>query len=176
MNLDYFIVRFSCNGGVFENLLRNVRAEQARWKPTPDKWSMLEVINHLYDEEREDFRQRLEIALRDHIQPWPPIDPRGWVTARGYNDREINASLNNFLAERKKSIVWLNELADPPRANSNEGPNGVLRAGDLLAAWLAHDFLHIRQLTRLHWQYVGAISDPYQTTYAGPWKESEPPA
>ena len=173
MNLDYFIERFSNNRGVFESLLRAVSVDQARWKPSHDKWSMLEVINHLYDEEREDFRQRLELTLADPAQAWPPIDPRGWVVKRRYNERELETSLNNFLAEREKSLSWLQQLPSPNWESSNEGPNGRLAAGDLLASWLAHDFLHIRQLTRLHWQYVGASAQPYQTTYAGPWKESE---
>lgn len=172
MNLHYFIDRLSKNRGVFERLLSGVRLEQARWKPSPDKWSMLEVINHLYDEEREDFRQRIEIVLADPNQAWPRIDPRTWVTTRGYNERELDTSLKNFLAEREKSLAWLEQLSAPNWQNSNEGPNGLLTAGDLLASWLAHDFLHIRQLARLHWQYVGAIADPYQTTYGGPWKES----
>jgi hypothetical protein len=175
MNLDYFVERFADNCGVFESLLKNVSVEQASWKPAPDKWSMLEVVNHLYDEEREDFRQRLEIVLRDPKEQWPPIDPRGWVTTRRYNERELKSSLGSFLEERKKSLVWLRGLSDMHWENSNEGPNGLLRAGDLLAAWLAHDFLHIRQLTRLHWQYVGLIADPYKTAYGGPWKETDPP-
>lgn len=173
MNIDYFIDRFSKNRGVFESLVRDVSVDQARWKPSPDKWSMLEVVNHLYDEEREDFRQRLELVLADPLQRWPPIDPRGWVIARAYNERELDASLNNFFAEREKSLAWLRQLSEPNWQNSNEGPNGILTAGDLLASWLAHDFLHIRQLTRLHWQYVGAIANPYKTNYAGPWKEPE---
>lgn len=172
MNLEYFIDRFSKNRGVFESLIQGVSLEQVRWKPSPDKWSMLEVVNHLYDEEREDFRQRVELVLADPAQPWPPIDPRGWVNTRGYNEREPDASLNNFLAEREKSLTWLGTLSEPNWQNSNEGPNGTLTAGDLLASWLAHDFLHIRQLARLHWQYVGAIAEPYQTAYGGPWKES----
>ena len=45
-------------------------------------------------------------------------------------------------------------------------------AGDLLASWLAHDLLHVRQLARLHWQYLTAAAKPFQTDYAGPWKES----
>jgi len=94
------------------------------------------------------------------------------VNSRGYNERELDASLNNFLAEREKSLAWLRQLSQPNWQNCNEGPNGKLTAGDLLASWLAHDFLHIRQLARLHWQYVGAIADPYQITYGGPWKES----
>ena len=172
MKLDYFIERFSKNRNVFEALVRGMSLEQARWKPTPDKWSTLEVVNHLYDEEREDFRQRVKLVLADPAQPWPPIDPRGWVNSRGYNERELDASLNNFLAEREKSLAWLRQLSQPNWQSCNEGPNGKLTAGDLLASWLAHDFLHIRQLARLHWQYIGAIADPYQTTYGGPWKES----
>ena len=172
MNLGHFMDRLSKNRGAFEGLVRGVSLEQAKWKPAPDKWSILEVVNHLFDEEREDFRQRLELTLVDPAQPWPPIDPRGWVTARGYSERNLETSLSNFLAERQKSLDWLSKLSEPNWQNSNEGPNGILAAGDLLASWLAHDFLHIRQLSRLHWQYVAAIADPYQTTYAGPWRES----
>src|SRR5882762_9181560 len=102
MNLDYFINRLSQNREVFENLLRYVTAEQAAWKPSPDKWSMLEVINHLYDEEREDFRQRLELTLRDPDAEWPRIDPRDWVVTRKYSERELGPSLDGFLMERDK--------------------------------------------------------------------------
>jgi ABC-type polysaccharide transport system permease subunit len=44
MNPDYFIDRFSKNRGVFESLLRGLSLEQIKWKPSPDRWSMLEVI------------------------------------------------------------------------------------------------------------------------------------
>jgi hypothetical protein len=172
MNLSYFVDRLSKNRGAFEALVRGISVEQARWKPAPDKWSILEVVNHLFDEEREDFRQRLELVLADPTQAWPPIDPPGWVTARGYAERDLETSLDNFLAERQKSLDWLSELSEPNWNNSRDGSNGILSAGDLLASWLAHDFLHLRQLSRLHWQFVGAISEPFQTTYAGPWKES----
>ena len=172
MHFDYFIDRLAKNRGVFDSLVRGISLEQARWKPSPDMWSMLEVINHLYDEEREDFRQRLELVLDDPNKAWPRIDPRNWVITRAYNEKDLNTSLNNFFTEREKSLVWLKRLSAPNWENENEGPNGLLSAGDLLASWLAHDFLHIRQLARLHWQYVGMIAEPYQTTYGGPWKES----
>ena len=67
---------------MFAGLVSGLSLEQARWKPSLDKWSILEVVNHLYDEEREDFRQRLSLVLADPMQPWPPIDPRTWVTSR----------------------------------------------------------------------------------------------
>jgi hypothetical protein len=175
MQIDYFIDRLAKNRGVFDSLVRGISLEQARWKPSPDKWSMLEVINHLHDEEREDFRQRIELVLDDPSKGWPPIDPldpRNWVITRAYNQNDLDISLDNFFSEREKSLIWLKRLSAPNWENHNEGPNGLLSAGDLLASWLTHDFLHIRQLARLHWQYVGNIADPYQTTYVGPWKES----
>lgn len=172
MNLDYVIDRMGANARVFESLTKDIDAEQARWKPAPEKWSILEVVNHLYDEEREDFRRRLELVLTDPALDWPPIAPQEWVTTRAYAERDFSESLNNFLTERQKSLVWLKSLTSPNLESRHEREAGSLSAGDLLASWLAHDFLHIRQLTRLHWQYLTAIAIPFQTEYAGPWKES----
>jgi len=172
MDLDFVVARMSDNRRVFEGLVRDVGNEQARWKPSPAKWSILEVINHLYDEEREDFRQRLEIVLADPTQPLPPIRPQEWVIERAYNVRDLQVSIDGFLGEREQSLLWLRSLPAPNWHHRHERAGGSLSAGDLLASWLAHDFLHLRQLARLHWQYVGAISVPYDITYAGPWKES----
>jgi hypothetical protein len=63
MNLVYIVDRMRANAAVFESLAKGTDVEQSSWKPAPDKWSILEVVNHLYDEEREDFRQRLELVL-----------------------------------------------------------------------------------------------------------------
>jgi len=107
MDLEYFIERLSTNREVFQGLVKGTSLKQGRWKPTPDKWSILEVINHLYDEEREDFRQRLNLVLANPEQAWPRIDPQDWVTSRGYNERDLESSISNFLTERQKSLFWL---------------------------------------------------------------------
>ncbi len=172
MDLNYVIERLAANAGIFEGLTKAINTELALWKPAPDKWSILEVVNHLYDEEREDFRQRLELVLRDAALVWPPIAPQEWVTTRAYSERDLTESLSNFLSERQKSLAWLRSLRSPNLESHHEREAGSLRAGDLLASWLAHDFLHIRQITRLHWQYLTANANPFQTEYAGSWQES----
>ncbi len=53
--------------GMVTALLEGVSAEEARFQPTPETWSILEALCCLYDEEREDFRQRLDILLRRPI-------------------------------------------------------------------------------------------------------------
>lgn len=154
---------------VIAGLVRDVAEPQARWKPDAQSWSILEVINHLYDEEKEDFRIRLDFVLHRPNQPWPKTDPPGWVLARHYNDRELKESLDNFLAERRASLQWLQALSDPDWGAVYEAPFGPIRAGDIFAAWAAHDLLHLRQLVELHFAYTQQLVQPYQVDYAGPW-------
>jgi hypothetical protein len=160
--------RLEANGQVFGALVRGVPEEQARWKPAPDQWSILEVVNHLADEEVDDFRRRIVLTLRNPEAPWPPIDPPRWAIERAYNERQLGESIERFLSERERSLVWLRELAAPNWDRSYQHPKaGELRAGDLLAAWLDHDLIHIRQITRLHHQWLVLRADPYRTEYAG---------
>jgi hypothetical protein len=158
------------NAKRISSLVQGVSIEQARWRPDPDSWSLLEVVNHLGDEERKDFRVRLDIILYHPQQEWPPIDPGGWVTARKYNQRELGASLDEFLQARQQSLVWLRGLSAPRWETAYEAPLGEITAGDMFAAWVAHDLLHIRQLVELHWAFTaGVLVSPYRTIYAGAW-------
>jgi hypothetical protein len=153
---------------VIRGLAANLSEEQAHWRPAPGKWSIVEVINHLYDEEMSDFRLRLHILLKRPKDPWPPMDPEAWCRDRRYNERRLFESLETFTVERNKSIEWLGELTDVDwdlcRDHSRLGP---LHAGDLLAAWVAHDYLHIAQMARLHTAYIDKIAEPYSAKYAG---------
>ncbi|MFN2206298.1 MAG: DinB family protein, partial [Candidatus Promineifilaceae bacterium] len=127
-------------------LAQGVDDEQARWRPDADSWSILEVICHLLDEERKDFRVRLDITLHKPDETWPGIDPAGWVTEHNYNEQVLAASLQAFQEEREASLAWLKRLEAPDWEASYEAPWGTMRAGDLLASWVAHDLLHMRQL------------------------------
>lgn len=168
-NLDYFVTRLANNADTIASLGYSVTPEQARWKPNPQDWSILEVINHLYDEEREDFRQRVDYLLHRSV-PFPAIDPQGWVLARQYNQRDWTASLDNFLGERRQSLYWLRNLANPNwHELYDRPPLGSVSAGDMLADWLAHDLLHLRQLIELHWAYLAQQARLIALDYAGGW-------
>ena len=133
-------------------------------------------MNHLADEEAEDFRRRLELTLARKGEAWPPIDPQGWVESRDYRTRALGPSLDRFAAERERSVRWLRVLGDADLDASHAHPTlGTMRARDLLASWLAHDLIHIRQLTRLHYRWLerGAAAalgtPPTRLDYAGPF-------
>lgn len=171
MDLNLCITRLSNNRDVIAALLKGVSAEQARWKATPDKWSLLEIINHLFDEERDDFRTRLRLTLFEPGQTWPAIDPQGWVISREYGNRDFELSIKNFLNERDVSLGWLTDLKEKELdwQAKYDHPQGILKAGDLISSWVAHDLLHIRQITRLHWEYLNQQFQPFSSDYAGNW-------
>ena len=155
---------------VYRALLADLPQDLAALRPSAEEWSILEIACHLLDEEREDFRARLSITLEAPDTAWPPIDPEGWVAARGYGQRALSDVLANLLEERAASIAWLRSLEAPDWERSHEHhPVGRLRAGDLLASWVAHDALHLRQLGKRLYQSVERDAAPYSPLYAGPW-------
>lgn len=169
MDLEYFITELACNAETIRSLVQSVSVERARWKPGPEQWSILEVINHLHDEEVEDFWAHLDLILHRPLERWPSIDPEDWVTQRQYNQREAGRSLDAFLAARRASLVWLQGLDRPDWDAAYAAPFGPLTAGDLLVSWAAHDLLHLRQIVELHYAYIASVTAPYRVAYAGAW-------
>jgi len=94
-------------------LLSGVAPEAARLKPSAESWSILEVVCHLYDEEREDFREHLDFILHRQKEEWHTIDTVGWVTQRKYNEQNFAEMQENFFIERKRSFAWLSGLLNP---------------------------------------------------------------
>lgn len=171
MDLQSVLSEMKNNARAIRALVEGCSDHQARWKPDTGSWSVLEVVNHLLDEEREDFRARIDVILHHHGEDWSPIDPERWVTERGYNQREVEASLRGFLAAREGSLDWLRNLRAPRWEQGCEAPFGWIRAGDVLASWAAHDLLHVRQLVELKWAYLVRDVEPYSVRYAGVWQE-----
>lgn len=170
MNHQQIIARLGVHRDVFKFLFLDLTEEQARWKPAADKWSLLEVMHHLYDEEREDFRKRLSLVLRDPDEPWPAIDPVGWVRQRHYNAKNVNETVNNFSRERLESIQWLHALTSPDWQATHHHPKiGPMSAELLLANWLVHDLFHIRQINHLHFAWFQQSAAPVSLNYSG-WK------
>ena len=173
MEHDRIIKQMVINAQGIRALTGGVSSEQARWKPDTGSWSILEVLNHLIDIEREDMGVFLDLALHRPDEPRPKITPEAWVTERGYNKRDLGKSLQDYVAAREASLVWLRSLSSPDWEASYPAPWGPIKAGDIFASWAAHDLLHMRQLVELHWAYTMGQIQPYSTGYAGSWAEGD---
>lgn len=169
MDLNRIIKEFRNNKSVFEALFSETSESVFTWKQSPEKWSLLEILCHLYDEEREDFRSRLKHTLETPTLPTAPIDPEGWVSERKYAEQDYWVMLEKFLTERTQSIQWLDSLENPNWDNTYQHPElGGITAKMFLSNWLAHDYLHIRQILKLKYAYLEQETQ-VNLSYAGPW-------
>ena len=169
MDHTFIINKLSENLNTFRSLLENVSAEEFMWKSNPEKWCLLEIVCHLYDEEQFDFRARTRHILENYQSDLPPIDPVGWVKSKNYIEQDYDGMVEKFLAEREKSVEWLMSLKEPEWKNEYKHQTfGIMSAEFFHTNWLAHDYLHIRQITALKFNYLKQISgiDPL---YAGEW-------
>jgi hypothetical protein len=157
------------HGDVFRAHFTGLSAQEVRWKPSPEKWCALEIVCHLYDEERDDFRARLMHVLTTPDAPLPATDPSGWMIHRRYLDQDFDTALRNFLEERDRTVTWLRTLTNAPWTNAHPHPRvGPISADLFLVNWVAHDLHHLRQLINLRYEYLKSLSNE-PLDYAGTW-------
>ena len=163
MNLHELITRMNANAQTIRQLVSGFSVEQAQWKPDSDTWSVVEVMNHLYDEERADFRARL-------LRAWE-LPPMGadFTGDFPYDAQDITAALAAFLTEREQSLAWLKTLNNPAWDIVVQIHDFEITTGQVMASWAAHDILHMRQLVELHYAQMQRQTDPYLVRYAGEW-------
>jgi uncharacterized damage-inducible protein DinB len=170
IDLNDMIRQMTRNAEAIRALLHTVSDEQADWKPGPDIWSLKEVMAHIYNEERIDFLKHLKEMFSTPPQPWGEFRSEELVSVES-----CRQALESFLTEREASIAWLKALVSPDWdavSRTPFGPAGdmlVLSAGDVLVSWVAHDFLHIRQLNEVLYAWNEKQASPYSVQYAGGW-------
>ncbi len=150
-------------------MISGIDQEQAQVKPAAKSWSILEVVCHLYDEEREDFREHLDFVLHRQNEEYHVIDPQSWITSRKYNEQDFEEMKAKFFAERKQSLDWLQQIAESDWDTTYTSEYGSVSAGEMFSCWIAHDNLHIRQLVELRRVRIENITKPYPIEYAGDW-------
>jgi len=156
----------------FKYLLSDLTEEEYTWKPDHNKWNILEIVCHLYDEEREDFRARIKFTMDPPAGPIPMIDPKGWATSRNYAEQDFTRMTNKFLTERKNSLNWLQTLGNNDwNRTVMHSTLGSMSGKLFLCNWLAHDYQHIRQILSLKHEYL-KMKTGESLTYAGNWQVS----
>lgn len=170
LNVARLLQSLAATGTAIPQLIGAVDEADARWKPPDGAWSILEIVRHLGDEEVDDFRARLRATLMDPEREWKPIDPEGWARERRYNEDGLAASVDRFVQQRQASLAWLKQLEQPAWEQAYQHPKfGPIAAGDLLAAWVAHDCLHVRQIAKRLFQLAERDAKPFNVGYAGEW-------
>jgi hypothetical protein len=153
---------------ILAGLVGGLDAAGWRARPAPAEWAPVEIVCHLRDEETEDFGARVRV-IAEGGELFAPIDPERWAVERRYLEADGPGALAAFRERRGASLVYLDATA-PARLEGARplGRTGPLSGVDLLAAWVAHDRLHLAQLAATLARGWAERWRPLRTEYAGP--------
>jgi tRNA-binding EMAP/Myf-like protein len=131
------------------SLLAGVPADDLRWTPAPDRWSIVQIVAHLADSEVVGaYRFRLILAAPGTaIQAY---DQNDWAHEMAYEARDPGASLALFAAVRRGQLDLVRDLSgdqlDRYGVHAERGRESVRH---LLGLYAGHDLNHLAQIERL---------------------------
>ncbi|MEM1452154.1 MAG: DinB family protein [Planctomycetota bacterium] len=170
MNPDLLIGRLEAFAYQLRQLVKDLPADQARWRPAEGGLSILEIVGHLCDREVHEFRPRLDLTLTDPERPWPRVEPDDGLDELNYNERVLEREAERFQRERLKSVQWLKGLGAANWTSTHEDPKlGPVRAGDLLVSWASHDALMTRAIASRTYDLCQRDAPGFTSAYAGEW-------
>jgi len=153
---------------VLAGLVGGLDAAGWRARPAPAEWAPVEIVCHLRDEEVEDFGARVRVIVEGG-ERFTPIDPERWAVDRSYLEDDGPRALAAFCERRGASLAYLDTI-EPARllAARPLGRTGPLSGPDVVAAWVAHDRLHLAQLAATLVRGWADRWAPLRVDYAGP--------
>ena len=132
---------------ILEALLRDVPADTLEWKPTADRWSISEVLEHLLAIEQlyGDRAKRIVVDNNPTLARYEELDHAQLrkKTARQY--------LDEFVALRQAHYFFWHGI--PSSAGSRTGVHpemGAVTLLQLLNELAIHDLGHLRQIAELY--------------------------
>lgn len=168
-DIQYLVSQLARNKNTFQELLEDRTAEEYQWKKQKENWCLLEIVCHLYDEETHDFRARIQHIFSSPDTAPPAFNPVAWVTDHHYMGQDYEQKIHEFLKRREHSIEWIQGQLTSNWSEVCELPGYSQRSARFyLANWVAHDLLHIKQITRVNYDFL-AESTNISLAYAGEW-------
>jgi hypothetical protein len=130
-------------------LVKGASPGKLRKRPTPEQWSVIELLAHLADAEVV-TGWRLRAILGEPGTAISAFDQDSWAAAGHYATRDPKQCIEQFRAMRKANLALLNSLT-PEQWNhhgmhSERGKETIERVVSMIAG---HDLNHIRQIEQI---------------------------
>jgi hypothetical protein len=128
-------------------LMGGLSAEDTKWKPAPNRFSIAEALEHLSHVEGHCFRARVERMVKEDNPAIDPYDPDVHFAEGQYSGRDAEDSFDHFEEQREMNVEYLRELpANVADRIGTHGKLGVITVSHVLHEWAFHDIGHIKQI------------------------------
>ena len=139
---------------LLETLLGDLSGELLHWKPTPDRWSISEVLAHLAALEQVYADRTLRMVTEDS-PALRKYDLAGASSHGEYSRGSAGENLAHFTCTRRATLALLTGL--PASAGACTGVHselGTVTLAHMLNEWANHDLGHLRQIAELYRAYA----------------------
>src|ERR1700744_1778768 len=133
---------------ILRGLMCELSADDAAWKPAPDRFSIAEVLAHLSHSEGHCHRARLDRFLKEPLPRFEADDAQ--IHLDLYRDADAEDAFDHFEDQRESNVEFLRGLtaADGAR-RAIHTVAGEITLAQMLHQWALHDLGHIRQIAEL---------------------------
>ncbi len=122
-------------------------AEQARWRPAPEEWSVIEIVGHLADSERIFSYRALRIARNDPT-PLPRVDFESYVPAAGFERRALADVVGEYVAVRHATLALLRGLDAAAWIRRGTADGNAISVRALAYILAGHETHHVEELRK----------------------------
>jgi hypothetical protein len=133
---------------ILRGLMSEISEEDARWKPSPDRFSIAEVLAHLSHSEGHCYRTRVDRFLAEEMPAFEPDDAQMHLDL--YRNANPEEELGQFEGQREANLELLRGL--PAAAGNRKALHreaGEITLSQMLHEWTLHDLGHVRQVAEL---------------------------
>ena len=117
-------------------------------RPTPDAWSITEILCHLRDVE-EFYLARVRLILDNRNPVLLAFDPDRWAIERQYRRCAWQPALAAFAARRAETLSVLATLGEKAWERGGAHPlRGWMTVRRIVHGWAKHDTEHTDQVDR----------------------------
>jgi hypothetical protein len=139
----------AATAGKLEVLIDGVSVNRLRGRPSPDQWSVSEILAHLADGEIVGG-YRLRVILGSPGAPIAAFDQDNWVTSGHYDKRHPLKSLEQFRVVREGNLALLESL-EPAQwslygVHDERGQESIEH---IVRMFAGHDINHLQQIERI---------------------------
>jgi uncharacterized damage-inducible protein DinB len=138
------------NPEIIAREVTGLKKKSLDYKPSPNKWSIQEIVCHLADSEIV-FAHRIRQALADKEPAFAPIDQDAWANHLGYNEASVPEMLALYALVRRSSIRLLRRinLSELEKSGFHPEYNRKVTLGEIVEALVKHGPNHLEQIVRL---------------------------
>jgi len=121
-----------------------------RYKPSPDKWSILEMLGHLVDMETL-YAYRMRQMIADKDPQIAPIDQDEWARNLGYTEESAPELLALYGLNRHHNLQLLRRLkaADLEKGAFHPEHKRKVTVAEIVGMMAKHGPNHLEQIERL---------------------------